>query len=148
MQAIGQLHEDDPDVVHHGEQHLAEVLRLAFLAGRERDGADLGDAFDHMRDFWPEELLDALDGGEGVFDDVVEEAGGNGHGVQLHICEKVGYGERVDEVRFSRMANLSPVLERRKDVGAPEQFNVGVRAVGPDFFKQILEANHRKRCLN
>jgi hypothetical protein len=40
------------------------------------------------------------------------------------------------------MADLSPVLERGEDVGLPQQFNIGVRAVGPDLFKQILQANH------
>src|SRR6185436_11270330 len=71
VHAIRELHENHADVVHHGEQHLAEVLRLPLLGGRERDGADLGDPFDHVRDVGAEELLDALDRGEGVFDDVV-----------------------------------------------------------------------------
>jgi len=45
------------------------------------------------------------------------------------------------------MADLSPMLERGEDIGPPEQFNVGVRAVGPDFFEEILEANHQDWCL-
>jgi hypothetical protein len=46
------------------------------------------------------------------------------------------------------MADLSPVLERRKHVGAAQQLDVGGRAVGPDLFQQIFEADHGKRCLN
>ena len=83
-----------------------------------------------------------------VFDDVVEQTGGDGDGVQLHICQEIGDRKRMDEVRLARMADLSPVLEGRKDIGPPEQLDVGVRAVGPDLFQQILEANHRVRCLN
>ena len=45
------------------------------------------------------------------------------------------------------MADLSPVLEGREHVGPAEQLDVGVRAVGPDFFEEILEANHEIRCL-
>ncbi len=148
VEPIGELHEDDADVVDHREQHLADVLRLPLLARRERDGADFRHPFDHVGDLGPEELLDALDGRQRVFDDVVEQTGGDGHGVQLHIRQEVGDGERMDEVWFARMANLSSVLEGRKDIGPPEQLDVGVRAVGPDFFQQILEANHRFRCLN
>jgi hypothetical protein len=33
VQTVRQLDEDDPDVVHHREQHLAEVFRLALLGG-------------------------------------------------------------------------------------------------------------------
>ena len=49
----------------------------------------------------------------------------------------------MDEVRLARMADLAPVLEGREHVGPPEQLDVGVGAVGADFFEQILEANHR-----
>ena len=148
VQAVGQLHQDDADVVDHREQHLAEVLRLALLARRKRDGADLRHAFDDVGDLGAEELLDALDGGQRVLDDVVEEPGGDGHGVELHVGQEVGDGERMNQVGLAGMADLSPVLERGEDVGAPEQLDVGVRAVGPDFFEEILEANHENRCLN
>ena len=147
VQAVGQLDEDDADVVDHRQQHLAEVLGLPLLARRERDGADLGDAFDDVGDFGAEQLADALDGGQRVLDDVVEQAGGNRDRVELHVGEEVGDCQRVDQVGLARMADLAPVLEGREDVGPPEQLDVGVRAVGPDFFEQILEANHEYRCL-
>ena len=96
VQPVGELHEDDADVVHHREQHLAEVLGLPLLARGERDGADLGHPFDHVGDLGPEQLLDALDGGQGVLDDVVEQAGGDGDRVELHVGEDVGHRERMD----------------------------------------------------
>jgi hypothetical protein len=40
------------------------------------------------------------------------------------------------------MADLSPVLERGEDVGAPEQLDVGVGTIGSDFFEEVLESNH------
>ena len=96
----------------------------------------------------PNKLANPVDGRQGVLDDVVEQPGGDGHDVQLHVGEEVGDGEGVNEVGFPRVADLSPVLEGRKDIGPPQQFDVGVRAVGPDFFEQILEANHGNRCLS
>ena len=143
VEPVGELDEDDADVVDHREQHLAEVLRLPLLARRERDGADLGDPLDEVGDLGAEELLDALDGGQGVLDDVVEEAGRDGHDVELHVGEEVGDLERVDEVGLARVAHLSLVLAGREDVGPAQQLEVRVRAVGPDLLDEVLEPNHR-----
>ena len=73
VQAIGELDEDDADVVHHRQQHLAEVLRLTLFARRERDGAELGDALDDVGDLRSEELGNPLGGGQRVLDDVVQQ---------------------------------------------------------------------------
>ena len=147
VQPIGQLDQDDADVVDHREQHLAEVLRLPLLARREPDRADLGDALDHVGDLGPEELLDALDRRQGVLDDVVQQPGGDRDGVELHVGQEIGHGERMDQVGLARVAHLAPVLEGREHIGPPEQLDVGSRAVGPDLFEEILEANHEFRCL-
>ena len=84
---------------------------------------------------------------KGILDHVMEKAGGNRNHVQLHVGEEVGNGERVDQVRLTRMAHLSPVFEGREYVGPAQQLDVGIRAVCPDLFDQILEANHEFRCL-
>ena len=75
--------------------------------------------FDHVGHFGAEELLDALDGREGVFHDVVEQTGGDGHRVELHVGEEIGHREGVDQVGLAGMADLSPVLEGREDVSPP-----------------------------
>ena len=108
----------------------------------KRNRADLGDAFDDVGDFGAEQLLDALDGRERVLDDVVEQPGGDGDGVELELDQEVGDGERVDEVGLARVAHLIAVLEGRKDVGPPEQLHVGVRAVGSDLLQEVFESNH------
>ncbi len=94
-----------------------------------------------------EQLGDALRGGQGVLDDVVEQPGGDRDHVQLHVGEEIGHFERVDEVGLPRMADLSLVLERREDVRPPEQLEVGIRAVAPHFLEERLESNHENRCL-
>ena len=85
VQAVGQLDEDDADVVHHGQHHLAHVLGLRLFRRGEVDLADLGDAFDDVRDLLAKLGLDLVDGDRGVFDRVVQQAGGDGRGVQLHL---------------------------------------------------------------
>ena len=71
----------------------------------------------------------------------------DGDGVELHVRQEVGDGQRVDEVRLPGMADLAPVLECREHIGAAQQLDVGVRAVSPDLLQEILEANHEIRCL-
>src|SRR6185437_16100095 len=46
VRAVRELHQDDAQVARHGEEHLAEVLRLLLLARAEVDLPDLGDAVD------------------------------------------------------------------------------------------------------
>ena len=147
VQPVGELDQDDADVVHHRQQHLAEVLRLPLLARRERDRAQLGDPFDDVGDVGAEQLLDPLDRRLRVLDDVVEEPGGDRDDVELHVGEQVGDLERVDEVGLARMADLSLVLEGGEDVGPPQQVDVGVRVVRPDLFDEVLEPDHDLWCL-
>ena len=148
VEAIGQLHEDDADVVHHRQQHLAEVLGLALFARLEGDRADLGDALDDVRDLGPEPLGDDLDGGERVLDDVVEQAGGDRDNVELQVGEEVGHLEGMHHVRLPGVPHLPLVLEGREHVGAAQQLEIGIRAVCANLLKQILEANHGARCLS
>ncbi len=56
VQAIGELDQDDPDVVDHGQDHLAEVLGLGLLLARELELRDLGHALDDVRDVRAEVL--------------------------------------------------------------------------------------------
>ena len=72
----------------------------------------------------------------------------DGDDIELHVGEKIGNGKGMNQVGLARVAQLSAVLERREDVGAPQQFDVGVRAVRPDLFQQIFEANHHKSVSN
>ena len=74
VQAVGQLHHDDADVVHHRQQHLADALGLALLGGEEIELGQLGDAVHAARHFVAELLADLLDGDAGVLDHVVQQA--------------------------------------------------------------------------
>src|SRR6266508_89756 len=142
-------------VRHSGEPYLIHPLAVAdFLADMKLDAVAIaaGLLHDVVEDTLTtieriEELFNPLNRRERVFDDIVEEPGGNGDRVELHVGQKVGDGKGMNQVWFTGMAYLSPMLERREDIGAPQQLNVGVRTVGPDLFEEILEANHGIRCL-
>ena len=147
VEPIRQLHEDDADVIHHRQQHLAEVLGLPFLARRERDRADLGDTLDDVRDLLAEQLLDPLRSRERVLDDIVEQPGGDSDHVELHVGQRVRDLERVYEIRLTRMAHLALVFEGREHIGAPQKLQIGFRAIGAHLFEKGLESNHEERCL-
>jgi hypothetical protein len=101
VRAVGELDQDDPDVLGHRHQHLAEVLGLLFLdADRLRglEGAELGDPFHQVEHFLAEQLADLLRLGEGVLDGVVQQAGDDAGFVQLQFGEKTRHFQRMDEV--------------------------------------------------
>jgi len=71
VQPVGELHQQDPDVVRKRQQELAQILGLPLVFGLGFDLAELGDPVDQPRDVLPEQLLDLFGGGDGVLDRVV-----------------------------------------------------------------------------
>jgi hypothetical protein len=120
---------------------LRKFSGLSFFARRKRNGADLGDTFDHVGNLGPEELGDPFGGGESVFDDVVQEAGSDGHDVKFHVGEEVSDFERMDQVRFAGMAHLAFVFERGETY-ARRSSSSRLGTVASDFLEQGLETNH------
>ena len=78
VESVGQLHQHHPDVLRHGDEHLADVLGLRLFGAVEGDFLELGDARDQLADRRPEALLQVGDGKVGVLHRVVEDGGGQG----------------------------------------------------------------------
>ena len=142
VQAVGELDEDDPDVIHHREQHLAVGLGLALLGGGEGDLADLGDALHDVEHVGAEVLLDPLGLGQGVLEDVVQQAHRHAGGVHPHLGQDGGHLEGVHEVGLAGGAGLSLVLDGGEDVGLAQDVEVGAGVVAPDGIVDVLEADH------
>ncbi len=142
VQAVGQLHHDDPHIVDHGQEHLAETLGLALLTRGKLQAGEFGHALDDVGDLLTEQFPDFLDGIGRVFDDVVQEAGGDGHDVQTLVGQQIGDFQGMHQIRLPRSTDLSLVLVGRKYIGPPEQFGVRIRIGGPDFVDKIFEPNH------
>ena len=77
VQAVGELDDDDADVLGHRQEHLAQVLDLRVFFRLVRDARQLGDAVDELRDLVAELLGDLLARDDRVFDDVVQQRGGD-----------------------------------------------------------------------
>ena len=104
VQAVGELDQHHADVVDHGQHHLAQVFGLLLFAGGEIDLADLGDAFDDVRHLLAEFFADIDDGDGGVFDGIVQEAGGDGDRIHLHFGQdqRDFAGDAPDKARRRR----------------------------------------------
>ena len=80
--------------------------------------------------------------GQGVLEDVVEQAHRHAGRVHPHLGQDRGHLEGVDEVGLARGADLPLVLDRREDVGLAEDLEVGVGVVALDRLVDVLEADH------
>ena len=72
----------------------------------------------------------------------MEKPGGDRRVVELHLGERHGDVERMDEVGLARGAKLVAVLVRRDHVCAAQQVLVEARVVGLDLLEDVLEAQH------
>ena len=72
----------------------------------------------------------------------------DGNVIELHIRDEAGHLQWVGDVLLAGAAALPRMLDRREFIGAVEQIGVGFRIVRPGLHRQIIEANHDKRCLN
>ena len=88
----------------------------------------------------PKRLGDLLGGDVGVFDGVMQEAGGDGGGVHLQVGEDLSDFERMDDVGLAGGAPLAFVLFLTEGPGSADEIEVVVRAVGPDGGEHMLEA--------
>ena len=144
VQAVGELDEDDADVVDHGEHHLAQVLGLLLLAGGEVDLADLGDAFDDMSDLLAEFLANVDDGDGGVLDRIVEKSGGDGDRVHFHFGENQSNFERMNQVRLAGGAGLAFVMLQGIVVGFLDDGEIVLRTVLLHPLHQVAKLGERE----
>ena len=114
VHAVGQLDHDDADILHHGQQHFAEALRLPVLGGEEIQLGQLGDAVHAARHFLAELLAHLLDGDAGILHHVVQQAGLHGDQVHAHLRQDVGHhdGVRPCKARRSRASALHAIAAR------------------------------------
>jgi hypothetical protein len=110
MQPVSQLDQHHAHVGHHGQQHLADILRLAVLAVRKLDFVDFGDALHNVGHLVAKFGRNLLIGGRGVFHRIVQQAGGNRRRVQLHLRQDLGHLQRMNDVRLARGAHLPVVV--------------------------------------
>ena len=106
VQPVAHLDENDPDVLGHGHEHLAQVLHLLLLFGGILHSRQLGDPFHQVGHGGAELLGDLVVGGVGVLDTVMEQGGNDGVHVQPQIGYQLGHGNGVGDIGLPCFAQL------------------------------------------
>ncbi len=144
VQPVGELHQQDADVLGDGEQQLAQVLRLLRLARDELQPLQLGHPLDQLADLGAEQLVDLGAGGVGVLDRVVQERRGDRGIVELQVGQDRGDFERMGEIGVAGGALLRAMLLHGVDVGPVEKLLVGLGVVRRHPFDELVLAHHRR----
>ncbi len=101
MQPVSQLDQNHPDIVGHGQQHFAEIFRLAFLFGLEMNLADFGDTIHQKRNLFTEHGGKVIIGGQGVLDRVMQKTGDNTGNIETQLSQQTGHLHGMDDVRLT-----------------------------------------------
>ncbi len=144
VQPVRQLHQQDADVLRHGDDQLAEILRLArdIRLRLQLEARELGHAIHKSCDLRPEQPFDLFERGERVLDRVVQQSCDDRRAVEPVLGENAGDFDGMREIRVARGALLRAVHLHRKDVGAVERVLVYVGIVGADTFDQFVLPDH------
>ena len=117
VQAVGDLDEDDADVLGHGHEHLAQVLHLLVLFAGVLHAAELRDALDDVRDSRAELAGNVLMGEVRVLYNIVQERGDDGVLIQTHVDGDVRRGDAVRDIRRAVAPLLPGVGNARHLIG-------------------------------
>jgi hypothetical protein len=138
VEPVGELDEDDPDVLRHRQQHLPDVLGLLLFVAVGRELRQLGDAVDHVGDLGPEPLLEVLQAELRVLRHVVEECGLDREGIDAQLGRDLGRGDRVGHVRLAGRTHLTLVGLDRQVERLADRREVGLRVMARDRVEQVL----------
>ena len=91
VEPVGQLDDQDPEVLGHGHQHLAHGGGLLLLLGVEAQPVELGHPVDDGGQVAAEGLLEVGQLDVGVLDRVVQQRGGDGGVVETDVGHDAGH---------------------------------------------------------
>jgi hypothetical protein len=98
VQPVGELDQQHPDIVGHGEQEFAQILGGALGFGLRLDLRQLGDSVDQPGDRGAEALLDLFGGSDRVLDRVMQDRGRDRLVVELQVGQNARDFDRVAEI--------------------------------------------------
>jgi hypothetical protein len=142
VEPVGELDEQDADIVDDGEQELAEILALRRLLRDQVELLDLGQPVHQPADIGPEHALDLLERGGRVLDRVMQHGCHDRGVVELEIGQEGGDFERMGEERVARGTLLRAVRAHGVDIGPVEQVLVGIRIVAANPVDEFVLPHH------
>ncbi len=133
MKTVGKLYQHYADISDHRQYHFSDVFGLLFFFGKIADVGDFGKAVNEVRDFVAKIRFYCFEIDESVFNDVMEQPGGNAHFIETHFGQYIRDFERMDKIRLTRCALLAAVMQGRKEIRPPDEFNIRFRTVFSTF---------------
>ena len=118
MQAIGQLDDQHANITHHGQEHLAQVLRLFLCGIRGPDvalspcSAKLGHPVNEFGNRLAKLALELRESYLSVFEDIMENPCRDARHIHAEVGENGGDFKRVYDKGIPRFASLGPVVGR------------------------------------
>ena len=140
VQAVGELDHHHAHIVHHGQQHLADVFGLARFGREQIEAADFGGAFHQPRHVGAKLLGDGFERNFRVFDDVVQQRGAQRGHIELHVREDVRYFDRMRKERLAGKARLRFVLLGGEIVGAAQQLEIVAGTVAAHLVRSARQS--------
>ena len=145
VEPVGELDDEDPEVLRHRHQHLAHGGGLLRLLGVEAHPVELGDPVDDGGHVGAELGLEVGEADAGVLDGVVQQRRGDGGVVEAELGHDAGHGQRVLDVGLARLADLPGVRVAGPLVGPGEQLHRGLGVAAPVGADQRLDLDGRGR---
>ena len=142
VQPIRQLDQHHANVLGHGQEHLAQGLRLSLLAVGEVQLAQLGHAVHQQGHLVAKQLPDAVQRAAlHILHAVVQQPRGDGRRVQHQVCEDHRHGHRMAEIGVAGLAHLVGVGLFCVFIGPLYQAHVVVRVILSDAPDQLFRAD-------
>jgi hypothetical protein len=130
VEAVGELDDEDPDVLRHRDHHLADGLGLGRFA--VLDLVELGQAVDEHRDLVAEVGAQLLQRVGGVLDGVVQEGGTQRRRRHAELGEDRRDRDRMRDVRIAAQPGLPTMPLLCRLVGLLDHGEVGLGVGHPD----------------
>ncbi len=142
VQAVGELHEDHPEILAHRHEELAEIFRLPGAGGGKLEIGELRHPVHQPGDLLAETVGDLLVGGAGILDGIVQKGGDDRCIVKPLLRQDRSHRHRVLEIFLARMAGLALVHLAAVFIGIANELFIGFRIVVADQRDQPIDINH------
>jgi hypothetical protein len=139
VEPVGELDQDDADVLRHRDDHLPVVLRVRLLSRLEGRPGQLRDALDELGDLVAELGAQLLEVGLGVLEDVVHERRGERLLVEVELGADLRDRPRMVDERLAGAARLALVRGRGEVERPREELLVDAGVVRLDGRNQLID---------
>jgi len=143
VQSVGQLDQDHAQVARHRQKHLAEALRISFLAAAEAHLVQLGDTIDQLGHGLAERTSQLVAAELGVLQRVVQDRCNDRLGIQPQLGQDARHRHRMGDVGLAAFTRLSGMRLRPDVEGRDDPLDV----VRREIVDALLERQHVRRQI-